>query len=301
MGVIKKMINPVYKKELKQAARMKRTAILILFYNAALALFGLFAYYVSFNSKEALRAYVNFSEILTIYVIITIIEFALLLFLVPALTAGAVAGEREKQTLNILLTTQISPAKIVSGKLLASISIMLLLAVSSLPIISIVFSIGGLTLFDIIEFMILLVVTAVYIGSMGIFFSCLCKKTTAATVCSYSCMLFLTAGTGLIYFCAAVMYNSSSFGSWEYSNMLWYSNKLGGLVYLLLLNPLVTYITMIREQAGFFNDILNGVAASGNIPLIVSKHWLQISMAVQLLISVFVLILSARKLNPLKK
>lgn len=296
-----KLMNPIYKKELKQTARMRRTVVLLLFYNVALTLFGLFAYYVSFDSKKAYRSYIHYSEILTIYVIITAIEFALMLIVIPAITAGAVAGEREKQTLNILLTTGISTKKIVRGKLLSSISTMLLLAVSSLPVISIVFSIGGISIYSVIEFMTFLIITAVYIGSIGIFFSCICKKAITATVCAYSSMLFLVMGTSLIFFGAAVMYNSSSFGTWEYSNMLWYNNKLGNFIYLLFLNPLVIYISMIKEQTGFFNEVFNGIAASGNMPMLISKNWFKLSMAIQLLISAVVMHISAYKLDPMKR
>lgn len=293
-----KLINPIYKKELKQAARMKRTVILILFYNSALALFGLFAYYVSFNSKRSFRIYVHYSGILAIYAIITAIETAMLLIVVPSLTAAAVAGEREKQTLDILLTTGIPSKKIVNGKLLASISTVLLLAVSSLPVISIVFSIGGISLFGTVLFMLYLIITAIYIGSIGIFFSCVCKKTVTATICACSAMLFLTIGTSLIFYGAAVMYNYAVFGSINHSSMLWYSNKLGGLIYMLLLNPIVSYISMIKEQTGLFVDMFNGIIASGNMPLVISKNWFILSMIVQLAVSAVILRMSAYWLEP---
>lgn len=296
-----KLINPIYKKELKQAARMSRTAILILFYNAALALFGLFAYYVSFNSEKTYRIFIDYSGILSIYIIITGIEFVLILFLVPALTAGSIVGEKEKQTLDILLTTGITPKKIVNGKLLASISTIIFLAISSLPIISIVFSIGGITLWDLFKFMLLLIVTAIYLGSIAILFSCICRRTTAATVCAYSCMLFLVAGTAAIFFGAAVMYNSSTFGTWEYQNMLWYSDRTGKFIYLLFLNPLVSYIAMLKDQIGIGNEILGGIAATGNLPLFISNKWFEISMIIQIIFSLLILWLASHKLNPLKK
>lgn len=39
------------------------------------------------------------------FAVLTILQMALVLFITPSLTAGAISSEREKQTLNILLTT----------------------------------------------------------------------------------------------------------------------------------------------------------------------------------------------------
>ncbi len=155
-------LNPVYKIGLKQSARTKKTVVLLLVYNFLLAGLGLLVFYLTFDREGRMRENIAYSGILTLYCVMAAMEFVMILLIVPASTAGAVAGEREKQTLDILLSTKITPFHIVTGKLAASISMVILLAVSSMPVLAIVFSIGGITLSDMFTFLLLLGVTAGY-------------------------------------------------------------------------------------------------------------------------------------------
>ena len=132
-------LNPVYKIGLKQSARTKKTVVLLLVYNFLLAGLGLLVFYLTFDREGRMRENIAYSGILTLYCVMAAMEFVMILLIVPASTAGAVAGEREKQTLDILLSTKITPFHIVTGKLAASISMVILLAVSSMPV-----SYGGL-------------------------------------------------------------------------------------------------------------------------------------------------------------
>src|SRR5262244_932386 len=59
-------------------------------------------------------------------------QYAVLLLLTPVLTVGAVAEEREKRTLDLLLTTQLSAADIVVGKLLPRLAHLFLLLLAGL-------------------------------------------------------------------------------------------------------------------------------------------------------------------------
>lgn len=296
-----RFFNPVFKKELKQTARMKRTALLILFYNFALALFGLFAFYITFHAKGTYHTYINYADILNIYMIITGIEFILILFLVPALTAGSIVGEREKKTLDILLTTKMTPGQIVTGKLMASLSTMVLLAFSSLPVISIVFSVGGITLWDLVKFMIFLMVTAVYIGSIGILFSTLCKRTTTATVSTYAVMLLLVVGIAALLFGIVLIYNIRTWGFADYNNIIWINSGIGKLVFLLFLNPFISYTSMLRDQIGYMGGLMNGIIVSGNLGSFTSNYWFAISMGIQLLLSAVCLKAASIILSPLKR
>nr|MDE7299229.1 ABC transporter permease subunit [Lachnospiraceae bacterium] len=145
-------INPVYKKELKQTARMKKTLVLLLAYNLLLASFSLLVFYLTFDHEGRINSNVDYSGILTLYIVMTALEFVMVLLIVPASTAGAVVGEREKQTLDILLSTSVSPLQVIVGKLAASISMVILLAVSSMPVLAMLTRIGGLLIFDWVYF-----------------------------------------------------------------------------------------------------------------------------------------------------
>ena len=126
----KKLYNPVYVKETKLRVRNIKFALTILFYNLILIGIAVFGFEVLFNS--GMNDYVNYGTAIGLYVALVVLESVMVGFLVPSFTAGSIAGEREKQTLEILLTTTMKPSEIVWGKLMASISMVLLLVVSSL-------------------------------------------------------------------------------------------------------------------------------------------------------------------------
>ncbi len=75
--------------------------------------------------------------------------------------AGSIAGERERQTLDMLLATKMKPWSIVLGKLESSLSSVLMLAVSSLPVLSIVFIFGGVGILELVGFVVILGVSAI--------------------------------------------------------------------------------------------------------------------------------------------
>ena len=131
-------VNPVYKQEIKVSARSFRFPLVILLFNGVLALVALLNMY-SVITQVRRTAEIQYSSFVNLYVFVAIVEFALLLFLIPAITAGSISGERERQTLDLMLTTRMSPMEIVLGKLFASLSTTLLLIVSSLPILSLSF------------------------------------------------------------------------------------------------------------------------------------------------------------------
>lgn len=298
-----KFLNPVYKRELKQTARMRRTAVLIFCYNALLAMLGLFSFYITFGKGNKYYHRLHYEDILIIYGIIIGIEFVLFLLLVPALTAGAISGEREKQTLNILLTTKLTPFQIIWGKLLSSISIMILLAVSSLPVIALCFAIGGITLLDLAKFLLLLIITAIYLGSISIFFSTCCKRTTAATVCSYFAMLVLVffsivlvVGVLILSFLEEkeVSYRTSSL-------FISYGKAVGNWIYILLINPVISFLAMLKDQIGYGAENGYLFLTSSKMSPFFYEHWFAISLFIQLLLSFFFLWLASKKLNPWKK
>ena len=77
---------------------------------------------------------------------VTAVELGLICLLAPALTADLISGERERQTLDLLLVTPLSRRQIVIGKLVAALGSLLLLIVLALPIQALAVLIGGIGL-----------------------------------------------------------------------------------------------------------------------------------------------------------
>ena len=154
-------INPVYGKELKMKVRSVKFALTIFLFNMMLGIVAITGFEVMFNMH--LNPYVDYSGAAKVFYILVSMEILTVMFLIPSFTAGSIAGEREKQTLDILLTTTLTPGEIIMGKLMSSISMVFLLVVSSLPIISIVFTIGGIGMEDMLMFMLEILIISFFI------------------------------------------------------------------------------------------------------------------------------------------
>lgn len=124
-----------------------------------------------------------------------IVETLLVVFLAPAMTAGAISLEREKQTLDMLATTPISSLAIVVGKLLSALTYVFILIVASIPLTAMVFVFGGVGPDEVLRGYVVLFVAAFGLGSVGLFISALMQRTQAATVVTFFGVLALTLGT----------------------------------------------------------------------------------------------------------
>lgn len=122
----------------------------------------------------------------------------LVVLLAPAFTSGAISLEREKQTLDLLVTTPISSLAIVIGKLLSALTYVFVLIGASVPLTAMVFVFGGVAPDDVVRGYVVLVATALGLGSFGLFCSSLVKRTQAATVIATFGVMAMTLGSVFI-------------------------------------------------------------------------------------------------------
>ncbi len=71
------------------------------------------------------------------------VQYAVVVLLTPGLTAGAVADEKDRRTLDYLLTTDLGDSEIVFGKLIARLATLSLILLTGLPIFSLLQLLGG--------------------------------------------------------------------------------------------------------------------------------------------------------------
>lgn len=139
-------------------------------------------------------------------------------FLAPSSTAGGISLEREKQTLELLIATPISSVAIVIGKLLSALVWVFLLIAASIPLMAVVFVFGGIGPETVLAGYLVLLATALGLGSFGLACSSLVKRTTASTAISIFGVLAITIGTAFILIFWTAM------GSFDNNG-----NRVGGL------------------------------------------------------------------------
>ncbi len=185
--------NPVLASSLKTRMRGWRTAAAVTAYLGVMLFIAYVFFKISFANEvmHYLSVSANRSVGLRVYMLLAVLQFALILLVTPAQTAGVISSEREMQTLDLLLCTKMSPFSIIIGKLLSSLAFILLLVISSIPLFSLVFLFGGIAPEDVAMLFLFYIITAFAVGSIGIFYSALFKRTVVSTVVSYVTIFFL--------------------------------------------------------------------------------------------------------------
>lgn len=234
------LYNPVLVKEIKLRFRSLKSFMGILFYLIAMCIFvfGFIMLTTSFTGTGYFRP----EESFFLFSMLTYIQLGLILFITPGLTAGAISTEREKQTLNILLTTSQTSLQIILGKLTSSIAFLLLMVLAGLPIYSLVFLFGGVSPGQLGIIFLFYFLTMITIGGIGIMFSTIIRKTIVAMIATYGTMIFLTAVTGFIYLVITGM-NSMATGSLTSSPI---GHFFGSI------NPVVLMLTLISPGSDSF-------------------------------------------------
>ena len=177
----------------------------------------------------------------------------LVAFIGPAFTAGAISGERERQTFDLLRTTLLSAESFVLGKLISALSYVFLLVLVSIPLQSIAFLLGGLSLTELVVSQLLILVAAVTYALYGLWCSAAMRTTLAATVTTFAGMLFVTFGTPLLAGMAAVLGSTFS-ATWLTSPIIEVLALYGGMTAAATNLPatLILSETLFLEQDALF-------------------------------------------------
>lgn len=191
-------INPIMVKEFRSRMRGWRAFAILTVYLLLMALFSYGLYRIILLSPPygtPLSPMIGQS----LYAAIANLSMFFVVFLMPALTATAISSEQEKLTLEMLLATPLSAHSVLIGKLVASAGYIILLLFAAIPMISLVFIFGGVTLPDLLLVTLMILATAITVGMVGLFFSAWRKRTIQAIVLSYMTVLILIIGTYVVY------------------------------------------------------------------------------------------------------
>jgi len=201
---------PLLGKELSEAAQRRRTYVVRFIYTAILFGCGLLILYgqggVSVDSETRL------GEGRAMFTRLVALQFAGIYLFLPAMTAGAFAGEKERDTLTLLLLTTMNPWTIVIQKLLSRVIPMLCYVVLSFPLMAVAYSYGGVTTASLYSVMWMLVATVIQVGSLSLMCSAFCRTTVEAFIASFALiavMSFCVSGSVIAALLNGPVFSSS--------------------------------------------------------------------------------------------
>ncbi len=284
-----KWINPLLRKELRQRMRSGRTILALSLYLFVIGAVAFVYMYVNVQGQTLILQPARTAELFTF---LSYLQLALVSFVTPGIASGVISGERERQTLSVLLTTPLSPITIIFTKFISSISFLLLLIIMTLPLYSIVFLFGGVLPSQVLAVFGLQVVTLGAIAGISIFFSTLLRRTGWSTVFSYATVAILFMGFAIFgYLFDSVGLHSADESVWMHLAGICYAldpiyMQAGIETNLGLLSP-----SFNQSIVSSVFDVVNSHSLSGK------ESWL-FFLAVYILIGVILLLISAWRLRP---
>jgi ABC-type transport system involved in multi-copper enzyme maturation permease subunit len=184
--------NPIVSKELRSRMRGRHAAALLTAYLSVIGGIGYLVYASDVgNTSTVLQSGTVGSGV---FAALAGSVIGTVVLVVPGLVGPAISGERERQTLDLLLVTPLCPARIVVGKLLAALTFVAFLVIACMPLFSVSFLLGGVALSTVLLAVSFTMVTALALGSVAILVSAALRRPTASSVVSYVLMLVLVAG-----------------------------------------------------------------------------------------------------------
>ena len=175
--------NPVLQRELIVNLRTHRSFVLLLTYQALLAAIVFFAWPAETRleaNATAARRLVN---------MFFLGQYALATLMTPSFAAGAITGEKERKTYELLLASPLRPSAIVFGKLVASLTHLAILIFCSLPIVMLCLPLGGVSLYEVLAAYLGLGLSVIAFGMISIACSAYFQRTMSALLSSYLLIL----------------------------------------------------------------------------------------------------------------
>ena len=178
--------NPVLQRELLVNLRMPRAFVLLLLYQILLAAVVYFAW-----PKDNLRLDLteNPGSTSTLVDLFFLGQYILASLMAPSFAAGAISGEKERSTYEMLLASPIRPEAIVMGKLVAALTHLAILIFASLPIVMLCLPLGGVSLYEVLAAYLALIASVITFGMISVACGSFFPRTSSSLVVSYLTIL----------------------------------------------------------------------------------------------------------------
>jgi len=296
--------NPLLVKELRGRMRGARAFVVLTIYLLLLSCFTsviYYAYTASLSGPGSASSMAYLGKV--VFASVVIIEIFMVTFLTPAFTAGAISGEKERQTYELLRTTLLPARKVVFGKFSSALVYMILLILAAVPLESLAFVLGGVEVEELVLALVILLVAAFFFAAMGLFFSSILRSTLAATILSYVVTLVGTIGLPILLLVFGTMLSSVIYAASSPSPSSWMVEAavMYGIILLASLSPIstavLTEVFLLDEDALFYfmydvGTYMRGGGGSRMIP--VPSPWIVYVLVYMAVASVLLLIATLR-------
>ena len=199
--------NPVLQRELLVNLRMPRAFVLLLLYQVLLAAVVYFAWPKDNVPLDLTKNPESTSVLVDLFFLG---QYILASLMAPSFAAGAIAGEKERMTYEMLLASPIRPEAIVMGKLVAALTHLAILIFSSLPIVMLCLPLGGVSFYEVLAAYLALIASVVTFGMISVACGSFFPRTSSSLVVSYLTILPLSL-IGILFWSSLSQYGETRF------------------------------------------------------------------------------------------
>lgn len=242
------MLNPIFESSARRRMRTIKTPIILTLYWVAMLIFSL-AMLTDFMG-QGLQVYM-FRRSTEWIIWATALQFFLIVLVAPALSACSIAGERERQTFDLLLITGIGVPRIILGKLMEHFAFLLLLIVGSFPIMMLANVTGGMPISDILMIMLFLAIIAFAALSVGMVVSTLFKRSLSAIVVTYLAVFAIGISTWIMARCEILA--ADSYEMLYELETASPATVLASIPKAIFLNPAVVLVMLLAGETGILH------------------------------------------------
>jgi ABC-type transport system involved in multi-copper enzyme maturation permease subunit len=295
--------NPITLKEMRSRMRGRR-AFAVLTLNVFL-LGGLVSliYMTYAASAQMFSSPSNLQELGKIIFATTVgMQLLITCFTSSSAAVGAISSERERQTFELLRTTLLPARSLVLGKLAAAVLFNLLVILSAIPVASLSFFFGGVTLEEITIASVFLVVTAIAFSCIGLFFSSLMRRTSQATAVATVVTLMLAFGLPVFMLIVQGLLMTMVYVSTQTGNPAIEAEMTRNFILWLLISvsPLSAGVATLEILLDSKSAFTMTMTLSNGTTLTYPSPWIAYTV-IYLLLSVFLIWLSVRAVKRVDK
>lgn len=277
------------RKEIVEEIRSIKAMLIVFLLNIVLLLCVATMFYSVMNATA--NGYTsNYKAVLYMYNNLIFIEFIVILIVIPLIAGAAYAKEFEKGTLELLLLTNIRTEDILTAKITRIVSFNMFLVMTTLPILSVVFSVGGVGIFDLLKYVIVVFTTTLFFGSIGVYLSVKFADSIKAVIATYIIELAGTIGIqailNLIYMIADRLKNMDFYS--RTADAAYNKVQFNNMGTFLIANPVYDVFKLqsdIVGSASSYDITMNNLGVNP----IIDKIWLFVSIIIYVGVSIFII------------
>jgi ABC-type transport system involved in multi-copper enzyme maturation permease subunit len=188
-------MNPIFIKEFRGRMRGKKAFLIQVCYIIILSFVLFMVYYDQAHNRSGMNV-MGMSKLgRTLFSWLMMTQISLIIFICPGFTCGSISAEKEKQTFDLILVTLLKPSNIINGKFFTSLFYIIILMFISVPLLSMLFIFGGVSPLELGLGILVLLITSLTFGMIGLFWSSMFPKTYLSTISTYLTTLSFSFGT----------------------------------------------------------------------------------------------------------